>query len=229
MSTAGLRRTGRLLAGLALAAGLASRPSPGLARADACADVDGGAYEVALEVDTPRARLHHDRGIADLGRLALHGPRGQVLGLAQTDLTFSWKVGFEHVEVPGGHCFWVRRVALTLHHPVPDIYVAREYPRGGCNYRAILAHEEAHVRTTRTVIDRYRTRLHWVLTSLRIPTAERPRLTDSPEQAEQEIGALMRELAEPVFEEIAGALREAQARLDSPRSYRQVFASCRRW
>lgn len=189
-------------------------------------DID---HDIALEIDIPEPRLHHDLGIADLGQMALHGPRQRVLGLADTGLEFGWGVRFEWQARGDGFCFWVRRTELTIRHPSPDIYVAREYRRGSCPYRAILSHERRHMSISRDQINRYLPRLRWVLTSLRIPTGERPVFVASPEAAKTEVRALMKELAEPLFQEMGRALRAAQAKLDSPASYRRLRQACKNW
>jgi hypothetical protein len=186
-------------------------------------------YDIALDIDSPKARLHHDRGIAELGRMAFHGPGGKILGLANAGLDFGWRVEFEWRPEGEAFCFWVRRTELTIQHPTPDIYVAREYRRGTCPYRAVLAHEQQHIRTSRELINRYIPRLRWVLTSLRIPTGQRPVLVGSPEEAKSEVRALMKDLAEPLFREMAKALRAAQAKIDSPASYKRLFKQCKRW
>ena len=123
----------------------------------------------------------------------------------------------------------MRRTELTIRQPSPDIYVAREYRRSSCAYQAVLAHERRHMTISREQINRYLPRLRWVLTSLRIPTAERPIYVTSAEAAKTEVRALMRALTEPLFQEMSAALREEQAKLDSPASYRRLRKKCKRW
>jgi hypothetical protein len=85
------------------------------------------------------------------------------------------------------------------------------------------------MKISREQIDRYLPRLRWVLTSLRIPTAERPIYVTSAEAAKSEVRVLMKDLAEPLFQEMSQALRKAQAKLDSPASYRRLRKQCKRW
>ncbi len=186
-------------------------------------------HDIELNIDIPEPRLRHDLSIAELNRKAPRGPGHRVLGLAETGLEFGWSVRFEWQSRGAGFCFWVRRTELAIRRPSPDIYVAREYRRGSCPYRVILAHERQHMRVSREQINRYLPRLRWVLTSLRIPTGERPIFVTSAEAAKTEVGALMKELAEPLFREMGQALRAAQAKLDSPASYRRLRKKCKRW
>ncbi len=194
-----------------------------------CPGDPGIDYNIELNIDIPEPRLHHDLSIAELNRLALRGPGHRVLGLAVTGLEFSWAVGFQWQPQGAGHCFWVRRTKLAIRQPSPDIYVAREYRRSSCAYQAVLAHERRHMTISREQINRYLPRLQWVLTSLRIPTAERPIYVTSAEAAKTEVRALMKSLAEPLFQEMNAALRTEQAKLDSPASYRRLRKKCRRW
>ncbi len=194
-----------------------------------CPADPGIAYDIALEIDIPEPQLHHDLGIAQLNRMAPHGPGKRVLGLADTGLAFGWSVGFQWQARGEGFCFWVRHTELTIRNPSPDIYVAREYRRNSCPYRAILSHERQHMKISRAQIDRYLPRLRWVLTSLRIPTGGRPIFVTSAEAAKSEVQALMKELVEPLFEEMTEALRAAQAKLDSAASYRRLRQACKNW
>ena len=220
--------SGAVLAALLLAASTRALAASAQVTADCPGDPDID-HDIELAIDIPEPRLHHDLGIAELGRRAPHGPGKRVLGLANTRLDFGWAVRFEWQAWGDGFCFWVRRTELTIRQPSPDIYVAREYRRGSCAYRAILSHERQHMSISRGQINRYLPRLHWVLTSLRIPTGVRPIFVASAEAAKSEVRALMKDLAEPLYEEISLALRAAQAKLDSEASYRRLRKACKNW
>ncbi len=223
-----MRPCGVVLAALSLMA--ATEVLATAAQATAGCPGDAGIdYDIELKIDIPEPRLHHDLGIAELDRKAPHRPDQRVLGLADTGLEFGWAVRFEWQAQGAGYCFWVRRTELAIRQPSPDIYVAREYRRGSCPYRAILAHERQHMSTSRAQINRFLPRLRWVLTSLRIPTGARPIFVTSAEAAKTEVRALMKELDEPLFREMGQALRAAQAKLDSAASYRRLRKQCRRW
>ncbi|MHA1153095.1 MAG: hypothetical protein ACTSQ7_10610 [Alphaproteobacteria bacterium] len=223
-----MRACGMVLAALSLMTASEVLAASAQATAD-CPGDPGIDHDIGLKIDIPEPRLHHDLSIAQLDRMAPHGPRQQVLGLAEAGLEFGWSVRFEWQQRGAGYCFWVRRTELAIRQPSPDIYVAREYRRGSCAYRAILTHERQHMSISRDQINRYLPRLRWVLTSLRIPTGERPVFVTSAEAAKAEARALMKELAEPLFQEMAQALRAEQAKLDSPASYRRLRKQCKRW
>jgi hypothetical protein len=59
------------------------------------------------------------------------------------------------------------------------VYVAREYPLGSCNYKAVKRHEDKHVEIARRLVSEYRPRLERVVGDLRLqsrgfPTGEDP-------------------------------------------------------
>ncbi len=228
-----MRTSGVVLAALSLMAATealaASAQATAAQAATDCPGDPGIGHDIELKIDIPEPRLHHDLGIAELDRKVPHGPGQRVLGLAETGLELGWSVRFEWQPRGAGYCFWVRRTELAIRHPSPDIYVAREYRRGTCPYQAILAHERQHMSASRTQIDRFLPRLRRVLTSLRVPTGARPIFVTSAEAAKTEVRALMKELAEPLFREMSQALRAAQAKLDSPASYRRLRKQCKRW
>jgi TPR repeat protein len=199
-----------------------------VAQAQCTGDPDR-AYKLEMHLDVPRARLHEDRGIDELGEMSFHGPNARVLGLTNTQLEFGWHVQFAATPLGDGYCFWVARVDLSLRYPSPDVYVAREYRPGSCPYRAVLHHEEEHVAITRRIVEHYGPRLETALTSLLIPTGLRPMVVDSADEAKGEMQALMKELVDPIYREMMAELRQAHGELDSPRSYRAARKRCPRW
>lgn len=51
-------------------------------------------------------------------------------------------------------CLYVAHVDVKISVD-PTIYIAREYPKGSCQYNAVLEHEKKHVRTDREIINKY--------------------------------------------------------------------------
>ena len=196
---------------------------------DACPWSADRAYDVMMHIDVPQMRLHHDRTRAELNNISFHLPRAKVLGLAKTGLRFKWRVNYTSNPFGDAFCFWVNRVELTLRYPSPDIYVAREYRPGTCQFRVILEHEKEHYRISRAVLQRYAPRLQTALASLTIPTGLRPVLVESPEAARDQVQALMRRHVDPIHREMARNLRKVQAEMDSPTEYRRTFKQCRDW
>ena len=186
-------------------------------------------YDINVNIDIAKARLHHDRSIADLGQMAFHGGKGRILGLANATPNIQWKIKFSSKKHKKSYCFWIDRVDMTLSYPTPDLYVAREYRPGSCQYNAVLEHEKDHYRTTRRVLQQFAPRFRSALISQTIPTGMRPVVVDSPDDAKLKARAIMRRHATPLIADLKKSLRRAQGELDSPMGYREVFNQCRSW
>jgi hypothetical protein len=202
--------------------------APTLAAAS-CDALQERGYKPELRVETPRPKLHRNRSIKELGRMFGHKKKGNVLGLTQTQLDFGWETHIRSYHNGNSHCFWIAALTLTASYPTPDIYVAKEYFPGSCPYRAILRHEEEHVRRTRETIKRFEPRLRQALTSLRLPTWRRPWQVANTKAAQKRLEGLINELVEPIYHQMAEVLEKEQAALDSVRSYRRVFRKCKDW
>ena len=94
----------RQIGSLSIAILLAIVAFGGAAWSQECRGSRENPHDIELKVDIPEPRLHHNLGIAELGRKALHGPGRRVLGLADTGLQFGWGVRFE----------WQARVDTTF-------------------------------------------------------------------------------------------------------------------
>ena len=186
-------------------------------------------YEVNVRMEFPSVPINHTLSIAGLSKRSFHGPRARVFGLMVPDLKI--ETSAEYFAVPFGDqfCFWVRRIPVTLRYRSVDIYVAKEYSTGSCQYRVILDHEKDHVRTARTNLIRYVAKVKAALTSLLIPTGSDPVVVASPEQAEREVKALVPKLLNPAYQSMLADLRKAQASIDSPEEYRRTLRRCRKW
>lgn len=58
------------------------------------------------------------------------------------------------------------------------VYVAREYPVGSCNYKAVRRHEDKHVAIARRLVSEYRSRLEGVVGDLRLQSRGFPAYDD---------------------------------------------------
>ena len=65
----------------------------------------------------------------------------------------------------GNGCVVVHGVRILPMKEV-TVYVAREYPVGSCNYRAVKRHEDKHVAIARRLVSEYRARLQRVVAEL---------------------------------------------------------------
>lgn len=220
----------RLLAPLAgLVLSLAGGSWTGLAAAAVCAP-ETGSYRVEVEIDMPPVSIRHDLNRAELGQLAFHGPSNRVLGVTASSLSAATSTHYRHRPIQGeGLCLWVDRIEVTLRYEALDIYIASEFARGSCQYRAILSHENKHAAVARAHIDDHVESIRSALTSLTIPKPRAPRLVQSVAVSQAQIQSAIEALLDPVIERLRKNMAAAQQRVDSREEYRRVESQCATW
>lgn len=210
-----------------------ARPDQGVVqesaqRGDCPAFADKG-FDIDVAIEVPQAPINRDYSSAQLTRATFHGADSRILGLMVPDLKIESGGHYEAVGQDDGFCFWVTGIGVKLYYRSIDIYVAKEYKPGSCNYRVILQHEQDHVTAAHRNLNRFAPTVRGALTSLLIPKASAPVKVASPKAAEAEFQRLYKKLLEPVYQEMLVALQKAQGQIDSPGEYRRVHKLCRKW
>ncbi|HIJ83224.1 MAG TPA: hypothetical protein HPQ00_03365 [Magnetococcales bacterium] len=119
--------------------------------------------------------------------------------------------------------------ALTLNYGFGEtpVFIDQRYRPGGCPYREILAHENAHV----AILDQEGKEIQrWLerkLTSL--VTSIPPTPTRSPKTTQQQWMAKIDRETKPLLETLKKRLETAHARLDSPPSLAKTQKQCPKW
>ena len=127
------------------------------------------------------------------------------------------------------YCFWVKDIDVLLRYETPDVYIAREYRRGSCNYKVTLEHEMQHVKVARKYLGRFVTKMRSTLTSLLIPKPKSAVVIESPAKAKHEAEELLEKLIYSVYKQLRIEIGKAQAKVDSPREYKRVGRKCKNW
>ncbi|MEO5362225.1 MAG: hypothetical protein H7838_01175 [Magnetococcus sp. DMHC-8] len=158
---------------------------------------------------------------------ALHHPIGLTVSRLAHTLTAHFEV--RATANRRARCVHLRSVSLELGYPNTKIYIADGYPPGGCAYQAIHRHEMEHVRILNAhqenALPAWRTRLQ----ALARAQAQRPLLSENPQQAQQQILHEMEAGVQKEIRQLDKAQKAAQAAIDTPQSYADVRASCRKW
>ena len=129
----------------------------------------------------------------------------------------------------GHYCYWLQGIEVELLYKSLEVYVAREYKRGSCEYKAILRHEREHVAIARRNLEKFKPKVRYALTSLLLPTPDRPIKLASAGASEAALEALLEKVLDPVYQEMQEDLNKAQAAIDTPQSYARVRAQCSNW
>lgn len=184
------------------------------------------ALPFAVEVTTKTApvTVHHDLGAGQIR--ALSG-KTDAVGLTRTILTTATRLETTFLSTTSGERgFWVSGVDVALWYRSIDIYVAREHPKDGCEYQAILDHENEHVRVDRELVEEYAGKFKAALLSASFPTKGNPLRVDSAAEGKRQADARLREILEPLQAELKRKRRQVSDALDTPEIYEQVGRRC---
>lgn len=127
----------------------------------------------------------------------------------------------------GSFCTVLASARLTLSYDSIDVFIARRYRPGTCEYESVLDHENDHVANFTSTLYRFlpKIRRQLEIEATRLPGI----LSISPQAAAEQLQRdLMRRL-EGQFREMNRQMNAADARLDSPRSYRANQLRCDNW
>lgn len=220
----------RVLSAVVIAITLLAGTEP----ADAAACV--GAGRVAVEVVSPRASVtvdatHDPDDIASRQRsIAGYAASGwSTTGLTVANLkaetearTLARQLG------DGSWCVGLESATLRIGFEDPiRVYVSRRYGPSSCAYRAILEHEDRHVRNYADTLERYVAVLRQRLPAALAPlTAIRNADMDA---GRGEIHTALQAVAQAAADHVMADARAADALIDSAASYAEVKAACQDW
>ncbi len=186
-------------------------------------------YDINVNIIFPKPRIDHGHSIAQLGRISGLGHNVRALGLMKPDLVIETRPKAQGLPMGDRFCFWITGFDVNLRYRRVDVFVAREYPPGSCQYKAILEHEEEHVRVSRQNLEEFAPRIRRALTSLLIPTGQQPAKVVSAAAARHNVKSISDELLQPVYKEMMASLVQAQKEVDSPEEYARVQRRCADW
>jgi hypothetical protein len=186
-------------------------------------------FHVDVRIDFPPVNFSHSQSIAELGKISGGGHHRRILGLMKPDIRLRTLPKAEGMSKGGKYCFWITGFEVILRYAQVDVYVAREYPEGSCQYNAVYAHEMEHVEVARRNLEIFAPRIRAALESGSVPTAQTPVIVASAADATRDVQAISNENLRPVYRSMLRALRAAQAVVDSPQSYANVFRKCPTW
>jgi len=129
-----------------------------------------------------------------------------------------------------GYLLWVEDLKVELSADDLKVYVAREYPKGSCEYEETLKHELTHVAIHREVYEKYSRELEDALSKARgIPGKTRPLLVGDPDEGSRRVKEAIEAVVNPVFDAYQEELAQRQSAFDSPEEYRGIQSRCTNW
>jgi len=125
------------------------------------------------------------------------------------------------------YCAYPVIIEATIGYNTINVYIAKRYKKGSCQYLTILEHENNHVAVFRRVLSNHGKKLR-----RDIEDAVRnlqPLLVSNPNQAAKKMNNALKRKTKPLFKQINLALDKANGKLDTKKNYLREQAKCSSW
>jgi len=191
---------------------------------------------VKINITNTPAKVIYKTGHSrsDLERLqrtrGRHANKGnwKILGLTLTDFKYSIKTSARLLQIPGGrYCAYPVSYNLNIGYADFLVYIDRKFRRGTCEYRAILKHENAHVALYKGYLTRYLPSIKKQARAAALGV--RPVVVSTPDLGAKYIQEQVQRRIRPLIQRLNREADQSNARIDTPRSYRNVQLLCDNW
>ncbi len=222
---AGRRFGGAFLIGLAVLLALAA----GNGRVEA-ATCKNSTYKVKSSFKVEKGKLTYSSKLSKAELSKLHRRVGQDLeirGLTVTKPVLSYSIAHRSISSGGGACVYPTHVDATIGYETIKVFVASEFRKRSCQYKAVLAHEKEHVAAHRKALKkrtpRIKARLNGILKKfkpIRLSKGENP-----TEAIARKIDAGLKRY----LTNLSNEAEDLNAEIDLPKNYRKTKKMCKKW
>lgn len=162
----------------------------------------------------------------------LHGEtqQGAVGGLGGGEIGFKTESSFEIYQRSQEACVILKSVTVTF-YTRPKIHIASDFPRGSCEFNAVLEHERKHVGVLQAYV-KERTphaKSHIANIIRRIKPAIGPIHPRQVDKAQEAMQKGLQSHIEAYNDQIMPELMKRQIAIDTPEEYARVTRQCKDW
>lgn len=155
--------------------------------------------------------------------------QSHVGGLMSGRIEVSQNMRFMQETYPalGTGCIHVAKVDVRIHID-PTIYIARDYPKGGCMYNAIMEHEKKHIRVDREIVNKYTGHIVKGLNSAlkQIGFTHGPMSVSQIPAAQEKVNTVLSSVTSQYAEYMNQERRKLQQQIDTIEEYERVRKLC---
>lgn len=160
------------------------------------------------------------------------GVQTHIGGLMSGEVRISQNIRFIQETYPraGKGCLYIDQINVKIHIN-PQIYIARDYKRGGCMYRAIMEHEKKHVAVDQKIVAKYSGLIKQALIAevRAFPAAlAGPYAASELDKAQGMFQGRIQGLVNDFTQSMSAERRAEQQKVDSLEEYERVQAQCPR-
>jgi len=125
-------------------------------------------------------------------------------------------------------CIFLDSVAVKI-HITPTIYIARDYPKSGCMYKAIMEHEKKHIKVDRMIVNKYSSLIIKGLDASlkKIGYTHGPFKIGEIPKHQEAIQKYAADVLKVYADKMSAERRILQQKVDSLEEYERVQAQCR--
>ena len=156
------------------------------------------------------------------------GPWHLPLGLTVTELGMGFETEFYVRKTQGGgYCVALAEAKVTVGYRDLRVYISSDYAEGTCEFDAILAHEQEHLRIDRGVLEDYKTKFQALLRRLR--RGKKVVFVHRKSAARSAYILHLRRQFKPLVAEMQAVRARKNGAIDTKENYRRVLAQCDNW
>lgn len=196
--------------------------------------IDCGYAAPDVVVKTMQAPTEYIRNFSSAGLTQLHTGAYRpgspnVLGLGGGPMSVDLDVGFEGKNEGSVSCLRIKNVVANfIIHPA--VMIARNYPPGSCEYKAVLAHEQKHINTLVRFQSEYAPKLKAIIQrAVREHGRPKAMAVVNMEFMQREMRQFIMAAVDDYMGHMYQAVMERQLKIDSAQEYARVAAQCSNW
>ena len=165
----------------------------------------------------------------DLHKMHGGAQAGLVTGLALSPLYYEFQGQFKITKQDNGYCLAMDKIRL-YYRARPMVFVSSEFPRGSCEFKAVLRHENKHVRALKTTHGRTASafKKHAInsLEQIRpVGPVSRAQIKSAQKKMQKQLAGLL----DSYLKQANADLAREQNKIDSPSEYERVSGQCQNW
>ncbi len=153
----------------------------------------------------------------------------RVLGLGGGQIGIDAKLQFSVVTRKGKACLSLQEIKAVF-YAYPEVHIASNFRRGGCEYSAVLGHERKHIRTLKKFHREYYPELRKELKKLaKQIKVIGPVAPEDVEKQQKRLGDRVSRAVSSFTDGITPILEERQNKIDTKEEYKRVSDQCKKW
>ena len=202
------------------------------AHAAACVLDRSNPPSIRINVHKPEIRYFQNKGKKELANMRgqYHKPRAgwSPVGLTHGEMKLEIGIAVESSKRNDGrYCSRLHEVEVNVGFEVLDVYIAKEYARGTCQYGVVLAHERRHVLVYENAIKDYLPILDRQMRNE--ANFMRPAVSSDPGAVLNTFHQRLMGAVQRSFKKTQDSMVARNAAFDTVSAYRQEQKKCPKW